>query len=141
MYFQLFALNFCQTFAFISNMQFYTYLLSYEECRTESRTLEQYPCNSLKLFKKSCPLSCFTEIYSPLEKSINPTPLLPRYLDVHFCTKFQRSKSVFFDVTSITILSPPPLTQTNFSPISVIFLGEKRQKKKEKRKNNTPVLY
>lgn len=59
----------------------------------QNLALEQYPCKCTEsFFKKSCSLSCFTGIYSPLKKkSINPT--LSGYLDAHFSHK--NFKSVF----------------------------------------------
>lgn len=134
------CVHFYLFFAFVLNVQFYTYLLSHEEHRTESWTLEQYP-RHWKLFKKSCPLSCFTEIYSPFEKSI-----VLSFLDVHFYTKFQRSRSIFgrcndrLVVQSLIVSPPPPGSHSdNFSPISVIFSGKGNKKREEEEWNTRSI--
>lgn len=100
------------------------------------------PASHWKLFKKSCPLSCFTEIYSPFEKSI-----VLSFLDVHFYTKFQRSRSIFGRcndrlVVQSLIVSPPPPPGShsdNFSPISVIFSGKGNKKREEEEWNTRSI--
>lgn len=86
----------CQTFCSVLKIyvQFYTYLFIMEP----NLALEQYPCKCTEsFFKKSCFLSCFTEIYSPLKEiQKSHSPLFPDTSMLTFHTKFQiGSKSVF----------------------------------------------
>lgn len=128
----------CQTFCSVLKIyvQFYTYLFIMEP----NLAPEQYPCKCTEsFFKKSCFLSCFTEIYSPLKKiHKSHSPLFP---DTFRCSLFtQNFKSVpnqffgqrinLFVITIVSFFFFSPGVTRLFHQFFSDFLEKKEKKEK-----------
>lgn len=127
----------CQTFCSVLKIyvQFYTYLFIMEP----NLALEQYPCKCTEsFFKKSCFLSCFTEIYSPLKEiQKSHSPLFPDTSMLTFHTKFQIGSKSVFRTTDQLVRNHNrffffffPRCHSTFSPIFQRFPRKKRKKRK-----------
>lgn len=135
------CVHFYLFFAFVLNVQFYTYLLSHEERRTESWTLEQYPRKSLKTLQKVLPPLMLHRDLQSIRKI--HSSLLSRCSLLHKISTFQINFRSMQRSTCRAITNrfpPPPGSHSdNFSPISVIFSGKGNKKRKEEEWNTRSI--